>query len=133
MPTYVGPKTISLYAERCHKSLKFCIFDTVKNFLRVGDKLSVLLAYCRAKMAYAQLYTTLLQGASKLCTNSNISTDMGRKLGGCTPFQGRGELGPHLTQCRLGRYLPPYQVASQSIQLFGHNTLTSQTLQTRTV
>ena len=23
-----------------------------------------------------------------------------------------GELGPHLTQCRLGRGLPPYQVAS---------------------
>jgi len=27
------------------------------------------------------------------------------------PFWGR-ELGPHLTECRLGRGLPPYQVAS---------------------
>jgi len=32
-----------------------------------------------------------------------------------------GELGPHLTQCRLGRGLPQYQAASSSIQPFGHN------------
>jgi len=38
-----------------------------------------------------------------------------------SPFLGRGELGPHLTQSRLGRGLPPYQVASWFIQLFGHN------------
>ena len=31
-----------------------------------------------------------------------------------------GAMGPHLTQCRLGRGLP-YQVASWSNQLFGHN------------
>ena len=38
--------------------------------------------------------------------------DMGRESGACcAPFRG-GELGPHLTQCRLGRGLPPYQVAS---------------------
>jgi len=33
----------------------------------------------------------------------------------------RGELGPRLTQCGLGRGLLPYQVASSSIQPFGHN------------
>ena len=33
-----------------------------------------------------------------------------------------GELGLYLTQCCLGRGLPPYQVASWSIQPFGHNT-----------
>jgi len=35
------------------------------------------------------------------------TTDMGRKLRGSAPFVG-GELGPHLTQCRLGwgLYLP---------------------------
>jgi len=33
-----------------------------------------------------------------------------------------GRLGPHLTQCGLGRGLPPYQVASWSIQPFGHNS-----------
>jgi len=32
-----------------------------------------------------------------------------------------GELGPDLTQCGLGRGLLPYQVASWSIQPFGHN------------
>ena len=38
----------------------------------------------------------------------------------CAPF--RGDLDPHLTQCRLSLGLPPYQVASWSIQPFGHNT-----------
>ena len=41
--------------------------------------------------------------------------DMGRKL---------GELGPHLTQCCLGRSLPPYQVASwSSSSPKGHSNL----------
>jgi len=39
-----------------------------------------------------------------------VTIDMGRKLGVLAPVLGRGELGSHLTQCRLG--LPPYQVAS---------------------
>ena len=48
--------------------------------------------------------------------------DMGRKLGrGSVHFLGRVELGPHLTQSRLSRVLPPYQVASSAIQPFGHN------------
>ena len=38
--------------------------------------------------------------------------DMGRKVGAAVPLSVGGELGPHLTQCRLGRGLPPYQVAS---------------------
>ena len=49
----------------------------------------------------------------------------GPKIGGLCPFW--GELSPHLTQCGLGRGLPPYQVASWSIQPFGHNTPTLQT------
>ena len=37
---------------------------------------------------------------------------VGRKVGGyCASFL-RGWLGPHLTQCRLGRGLPPYKVSS---------------------
>jgi len=32
-----------------------------------------------------------------------------------------GGAGPHITQCGLGRGLPPYQLASWSIQPFGHN------------
>jgi len=47
------------------------------------------------------------------------TVDMGRKLSGRSPFVVGA--GPHLTQCRLGRGLPPYQVASWSIQSFGHN------------
>jgi len=40
--------------------------------------------------------------------------DMGRKEGGAAVrlSDGGGEAGPHLTQCRLGRGLPPYRVAS---------------------
>ena len=45
--------------------------------------------------------------------------DMGRKEGLLCPF--RGELGPRLIQCGLGRGLLPYQVASSSIQPFGYN------------
>jgi len=45
--------------------------------------------------------------------------DMGQKLGGCTLLV--GELGPHVTQCGLGKGLPSYQAASLSIQPFGHN------------
>jgi len=37
------------------------------------------------------------------------------------------ELGPHLTQCGLGRGLPPCQVSSRSIQPFGQNKATLQT------
>jgi len=39
---------------------------------------------------------------------------MGQELGALPPLWGR-ELGPHITQCRLGRGLPLYQVASWSI------------------
>jgi len=47
--------------------------------------------------------------------------DMGRKLGrGCCGGAG-SPLGHHLTQCGLGQGLPLYQVASWSIQPFGHN------------
>jgi len=49
---------------------------------------------------------------------------MGRKLGAAVPLSGGGGLGPHLTQSRLGRGLPLYQLASLSIQPFGHNTPT---------
>jgi len=43
---------------------------------------------------------------------------MGRKVGADAPLSMR-ELGPHLTQFRLGRGLSPYQVVSLSIQPFG--------------
>jgi len=43
---------------------------------------------------------------------------LAENLGLC-PFRG-GELVSHLTQCRVNRGLPPYQVASWSMQPFGH-------------
>ena len=45
---------------------------------------------------------------------------MGRKRGGAAVGVG-SPLAPHLTQCGLGRGLALYQVASSSIQPFGHN------------
>ena len=39
-----------------------------------------------------------------------------------------GQLGPHLTQCHFGHGQPPYQMASWSIQPFGHCSSLSQTL-----
>ena len=45
---------------------------------------------------------------------------IGKKWGTAVPLSW-GELGPHITQCCLGRSLPPYQMASWSIQPFGHN------------
>jgi len=41
----------------------------------------------------------------------SATIDMGRKVGADVPLS-VGELGPHLTQCGLGRGLAPYQVAS---------------------
>ena len=46
--------------------------------------------------------------------------DMGRKEGAAVRLS-QGELGLRLTQCGLGRGLLPYEVASSSIQPFGHN------------
>jgi len=55
--------------------------------------------------------------------------DMGRKEGAAVPLSGK-ELGPDLTQCRLGQALPRtewYELVSWSVQPFGHNTPTLQT------
>jgi len=43
-----------------------------------------------------------------LRTGAPSSSRHGPKIGGCALFR-EGELGPYLTQCRLGRGLPPYQ------------------------
>jgi len=52
-------------------------------------------------------------------SNRLATIGMGWKLG-AVPFF-RGQLAPHLTQCRLHRGILPYQVASWSIQPFGYN------------
>jgi len=55
--------------------------------------------------------------------------DVDRKVGrgAAVPLSVGGELGSHLTQCRLGRGLPPCHVASWSLQPLGHNTPKLQT------
>jgi len=53
-----------------------------------------------------------------------------KKWGGCcVPFHG-GEQGPHLTQCRLGRGQPPYQVVYWSTEPFASNVTDIQYRQT---
>jgi len=62
---------------------------------------------CGQSTAVAEAY---LPTKWQLDPSSRLATiDMRRKLGVCPLF---GELGPHLTQSRLGRCLPPYPVAS---------------------
>ena len=55
--------------------------------------------------------------------NSSAAAEIGdrghNRHGPLCPF--RGEVGPCLIQCGLGRGLLPYQLASSSIQPFGHN------------
>jgi len=46
---------------------------------------------------------------------------MGRNLGELCPLLWGGELGLHVAECGLAWGLPPYQVASWSMQPFWHN------------
>jgi len=64
--------------------------------------------------------TTRAQQLLRWATMATI--DMGLKeTGVLCPF--RGALGTCLIQCGLRRCLLPYQVASSSIQPFGHNSV----------
>ena len=52
----------------------------------------------------------LLTTGQQLPRWATVSEKSGPKSGGCcAPFRVE-ELGPHLTQCRLGRGLPPHEV-----------------------
>ena len=68
-------------------------------------------------VTHCGLHTSYLHIKWHLDPFSRLATiDVGRKVGGgllwpVVPFLGRGLLGPQLTKCRLGRGLPPYQVA----------------------
>ena len=71
--------------------------------------------------------SAVAQRGNRLATINMGRNRHGQKSGGCcAPFRG-GSWICHLTQCRLGRGLPPYQVVSWSIQPFGHNTPMLQT------
>jgi len=78
----------------------------------MGQKLGALPFGVRIKhdVARAEAY---LRTKWHLDPSSRLATiDMGHKLGVLCPLFGEGELGPHLTQCRVDRGLPPYQVTS---------------------
>ena len=73
------------------------------------------------------MYQNVARAETYLCAKFHVdpanglaTTDMGRKLAAVVPLF-RGRTGSHLTQRGLGQGLPPYQMASLSIQPFGHN------------
>jgi len=70
---------------------------------------------------YLQWMTVTNKSSAVAEMGDRLATlDMGRKVGGCcAPSAGRAG-SPSNTLC-LGRGLCPHQVASWSIQLFGHN------------
>jgi len=58
-----------------------------------------------------ELSSSVVEMGDRLAT-----IDMGRNVGAAVPLSVAGGGGLHLTQCGLGRGLPPYQVASWSTQ-----------------
>jgi len=73
-----------------------------------------LLTGCGTIVSYVNLLplSRLYKSSAVAEMGDRLATiDMGRKVGGAVPLS-VGEPGPYLTQCRLGRGLPPYQVAS---------------------
>ena len=114
-------------AERSHTNQKKC--STVA---KVGDRLATIdrgqkLGGVPFFGGWVPIYHNVAWAEAYLHTKwhldpfSHLATiDMGRKMKDCAPFWG-GELNPCLTKCCLGRGLPSYQVASRSIQPFGHN------------
>jgi len=82
---------------------------------------------CRRHMRRRSVHRCNKSPAVAEIGDCSTTIDMCQNLGGCCApfFLGGGELGPHLTQCGMGRRLSPNQVASSSIQSFCHNTPTS--------
>jgi len=61
--------------------------------------------HCTANNCIINKYSAVAEMGNHLAT-----ADMGENWGTVPLFW--WEVGPHLTQCHLGRGLPPYQVAS---------------------
>jgi len=75
----------------------------------------------RIKLQSHQVHLTMLQNCSAVAEMGDRLATIytGRKFGDCASYGGK--LDPRVTQCGLSRGLPSYQVASWSIQPFGHN------------
>jgi len=75
------------------------------------------------------VFGILVQDLSSCWDGWPCQSKVGRKVESCCAHF-RGELGPHLTHCRLGRGLAPCQAAPWSIQPFGCNTIRQRYRQT---
>ena len=77
------------------------------------------------KQLHVNIYkAATITSAQRQLRWATVPEQSGPKITGAavSPFSGgRGGAGFHLTHCGLGRGLPPCQVASWSIQPFGHN------------
>jgi len=83
-----------------------------------------------ALYAVARRRSVCITRARQLLRWAIVPEQSGPKSGEAAVPRYVRELCPHLSQCRLRRGLPPYRVASWSIQPFGHNTPTLQVKQT---
>ena len=104
------------------------------SFLSIAVRYRVSSSFCCRANRYAWSSQIICFIASIQELSSNVAEmdnrlatiDMGRKVGAAVSLS-VGYLGTQLTQCRLGRCQPPYQVAFWSIQPFVHDTPTLRT------
>jgi len=100
------------------------LYDVTQVTWTLPGRLGCCASECRAcKLTGSQEWGTALHVHVyqdwQVLSSSWDGRPFGRKVGAALlPFW---ELGPHLTQYHLGRGLHPYQLASWSMQPFGHN------------
>ena len=93
-----GPRSTSL---RLHPSSRLSTIDMGKNWVgRCAFFWGYSWVPIEHKVAWAEAYIHTKRHRSPL--SRLAKKDTGQKLGGCTPL-GEGELGPHPTQCGVGR------------------------------
>ena len=93
---------------------------------RLANRLDLYCVSCAAFYNDTAVFQKPIQELSSCGDGRPYQSKVGRKVGATVPLFVGGAGSP--SQYRLGRSLPPYQVASWSIQPFGHNTRTLQTV-----
>jgi len=135
----VGARVSLLWKQRRTRNVSECLYslygwftvsgwvmiDAIRRLNRHGweSPQESMLKYCDC---LRDLWQTLTRAQQCCWDGRPYQSKVSRKVGAVVPLS-VGELSSHVTQCRLGRDLPPWQVASWSIQPFGHNTPTLQT------
>jgi len=118
-----------LFLSRTIKSYG-CIFMTLGKLWRIWTTENLIKFWKWFKTYSTYIHRCLCEKLKWSWNKSSAVAEIGwlfghnrhrQRSGGDTVSLSVGELGPHLTQCGLGQGLPPYQVASRSIQPFGHN------------